>query len=148
MENLGFYPIGLGILTGVVYAYLASFFMKSDVFDKSSINVEKIVRSMNLNFWDSLFISICAGVGEELLFRSGVQFYLGPIWTSIIFVAIHGYLDPRNWRTSLYGLIVMPFILVISYGFYEFGLWYCIAAHAAYDFILFRLISKTPLSEL
>lgn len=117
--------------------------MESDIFDRSGINVEKIVRSMNLNLWDCIFISLCAGIGEELLFRSGVQFYLGPIWTSIIFVAIHGYLNPRNWRVSIYGLIVLPFILVISYGFYEFGLWFSIAAHAAYDFVLFWIISNS-----
>lgn len=142
-ENFTAYPIIVGTLIGALYAYLASFVMESDVFDRSGINVEKIVRSMNLNLWDCIFISLCAGIGEELLFRSGVQYYLGPIWTSIIFVAIHGYLNPRNWRVSIYGLIVLPFILVISYGFYEFGLWFSIAAHAAYDFVLFWIISNS-----
>lgn len=148
VQNFTAYPLLTGTIIGAVYAYLASFVMKSDVFDRSGINVEKIVRSMNLNLLDCIFISLCAGIGEELLFRSGVQYYLGPIWTSIIFVAIHGYLNPRNWRVSIYGLIVLPFILVISYGFYEFGLWFSIAAHTAYDFVLFWIISNTSANEL
>ena len=118
------------------------FLMRAKVFDKLPTRIETIVKNMRLNFWDCLLISICAGVGEELLFRSGVQFYLGPIITSIIFVAIHGYLNPMNWRMSLYGLIVLPFIFIISYGFYEFGLWFSIMAHITYDLVLFLSMSK------
>jgi membrane protease YdiL (CAAX protease family) len=92
---------------------------------------------MNLNVGDAIFLSFCAGFGEELLFRSGVQYYLGIVLTSVIFVAIHGYLNPKNWRYSMYGLIVMPFILLLSMGFETFGLWFAISAHFAYDAVLF-----------
>ena len=146
-EQFKAYPIFVGLIIGAVYAYLASFIMEADVFDRSSINVEKIVRSMNLNIIDCIFISLCAGIGEELLFRTGVQYYLGPIITSILFVAIHGYLNPFNWRVSLYGLIVLPLILIISYGFDVWGLWFAIAIHAAYDFVLFWIISNSEPNE-
>lgn len=118
-------------------------FMWAPVFDKLPSRVEFMIKKLKLNFWDCLLISICAGVGEELLFRSGFQFYLGPIITTVLFVAIHGYLNPWNWRMSLYGLIVLPFIFIISYGYYEFGLWFCIMAHTAYDFVLFRAVSTS-----
>ena len=118
--------LGLGIVIGMLYAVLALGFMQASVFKKLPTRIETMVQNMNLSIWDCLFLSICAGVGEELLFRSGVQFYLGPIITSVIFVAIHGYLNPFNWRMSLYGLIVLPFILLISYALEEFGLWFCI----------------------
>lgn len=140
-DRLGVFELGLGIEVGLLYAWLALAFMTAPVFDKLPTRVENIVRGMNLNFWDCVFLSVCAGVGEELLFRSGVQYYLGPIITSVIFVAIHGYLNPFNWRMSLYGLIVLPFILLISYGYYEFGLWFCIGAHFSYDFLLFRMMT-------
>lgn len=134
--------LGLGIVVGLLYAWLALAFMTAPVFKELPTRVEHIVRSMNLNLIDCIFLSICAGVGEELLFRSGVQFYLGPIFTSVFFVAIHGYLNPLNWRMSLYGVIVLPFILLISYGYYEFGLWFSIGAHFSYDLLLFRIMTE------
>ena len=146
-EQFKVYPILVGLIIGSVYAYLASFAMRSEVLDRSSINVEKIVRGMNLKLIDCIFISLCAGIGEELLFRTGIQHYLGPIITSVLFVAIHGYLNPFNWRVSLYGFIVLPLILVISYGFDELGLWFAIAVHAAYDFVLFWIISNSEPNE-
>lgn len=139
--------LGLGIIIGMLYAVLALGFMQASVFQKLPTRIETMVQNMNLSIWDCLFLSICAGVGEELLFRSGVQFYLGPIITSVIFVAIHGYLNPFNWRMSLYGLIVLPFILLISYALEEFGLWFCIGAHFSYDFVLFYVMTTDPTSE-
>lgn len=130
-------PIVYGLELGIVYGFMALLFMRAPVFEEMPVRMEKIVESMHLNTWDALFLSICAGVGEELLFRSGVQFYLGPIITSILFVGIHGYLNPWNWRMSLYGIIVLPFIFLISYGFESFGLWFAVSAHTAYDFVLF-----------
>src|SRR5690606_35984171 len=115
-ENFTAFNIVLGIELGVAYAIIAILLMQAPVFDSMPDRVEKIVREMNLSIFDCIFLSLCAGFGEELLFRSGVQYYLGPLLTSIIFVAIHGYLNPMNWNKSLYGLIVLPFILLISYG--------------------------------
>jgi membrane protease YdiL (CAAX protease family) len=111
--------------------------LQAPLFEKLPNRIDDIVRSMNLNVGDAIFLSFCAGFGEELLFRSGVQYYLGIVLTSVIFVAIHGYLNPKNWRYSMYGLIVLPFILLLSMGFETFGLWFAISAHFAYDAVLF-----------
>jgi len=143
LENLSVFKLGIGIQLGIVYAYLALQLMQASVFHEMPSRIEDIIKSMNLNLLDCFFISICAGVGEELLFRAGIQFYLGPIITTFIFISIHGYLNPFNWKKSLYGLIVLPFILLISYGFQEFGLWFSIGAHFAYDFVLFVVISRS-----
>jgi membrane protease YdiL (CAAX protease family) len=97
---------------------------------------------MNLRVRDGIFLSLCAGIGEELLFRSGIQTYLGWQITSVLFVALHGYLNPWNWRFSVYGLLVLPFIILISIGFYEFGLWFAVAAHFSYDAVLFTIMIK------
>lgn len=141
LENFGLFPLGLGIEIGMLYAVIALGFMQARVFKKMPLRIEALIGKMKLTVWDCIFLSICAGVGEELLFRSGVQFYLGPLITSILFVAIHGYLNPFNWRMSLYGVIVLPFILLISYGFEEFGLWFAISAHFSYDLVLFLSMS-------
>ena len=129
--------IGLGLEFGFVYGILAMLLLQAPLFEKLPNRIDHIVRSMNLNVGDAIFLSFCAGFGEELLFRSGVQYYLGIVLTSVIFVAIHGYLNPKNWRYSMYGLIVLPFILLLSMGFQTFGLWFAISAHFAYDAVLF-----------
>lgn len=98
-----------------------------------------LVKSLKINLFDCIFLAFCAGFGEEMLFRAGIQPYLGPWITSILFVAIHGYLHPRKWNVTKYGLMVLVFILLISFGKEEFGLWFCISAHFGYDFILFYL---------
>lgn len=141
LESITYLKLGVGIELGILYAFIAMLMMNAPVFDKLPVRVETMVKNMKLSVWDCIFLSICAAVGEELLFRSGVQFYLGPLITSVIFVAIHGYLNPFNWRMSIYGLIVLPFILLISYGFEEFGLWFSIGAHFSYDLVLFLSMS-------
>lgn len=142
-------PIGYGIEIGIIYAFLAILVMRARIFEEAPLKVDELVQSMNLRYKDAFFLSICAGVGEELLFRVGVQFYIGPFLTSIVFVAIHGYLNPFNWRTSLYGLVVLPFAFILGYGYEHFGLWFSISAHFAYDAVLFILfIASTRKSTL
>lgn len=141
-ENFTYLKFGLGVEVGILYAFFALLVMQASVFESLPVRVETMVKNMKLTVWDCVFLSICAGVGEELLFRTGMQFYLGPFITSVIFVAVHGYLNPFNWRISLYGLIVLPFILIIAYGFEEFGLWFAIGAHFSYDLVLFLTMSS------
>lgn len=141
-ENLIDIKTGIGIEFGIAYAFFALLLLQASVFESLPNRMEVIIQNMNLTIFDALFLSICAGIGEELLFRVGVQHYLG-IWiTSILFVAIHGYLNPKNWRMSLYGLIVLPFVILLAYGYEHFGLWFCIGAHFSYDFVLFMAIRK------
>lgn len=142
LENVINIKTAIGIEFGIVYAFFALLLLQAPVFDVLPNRVEVMIQNMNLTVLDALFLSLCAGIGEELLFRVGVQHYLGTWITSILFVAIHGYLNPKNWRMSLYGLIVLPFVVLLAYGYEHFGLWFCIGAHFSYDFILFMAIRK------
>ena len=132
----------LGLELGVVYGFISYLFIKSPFFKKMPNRVDKLVKAMDLKVYHGLFLSFCAAVGEELLFRAGLQSFLGPFLCSILFVALHGYLNPFNLRFSVYGLIVLPLILLISYGMEPFGLLFCIATHFAYDAILFTFMIK------
>lgn len=140
VENIKTVPILYGIEFGIVYAYLAIILLKAPIFDRIPLKFEHVIKSMKLNYFDGFFLSVCAGVGEELLFRSGMQYYAG-IWiTSLFFIAIHGYFSIKKPLMSLYGLVVLPFILLISIGFNHFGLWFSISAHFAYDIVLMYAI--------
>lgn len=135
-------PLVYGLQLGIVYGFIAYLFMKAPFFEKVPVKINKLVRSMKLSVFDGLFLSLCAGIGEELLFRQGIQSFTGVLLTSVLFVALHGYLNPFNLRFSVYGLIVLPFIILISYGLDVFGIWFCIAAHFSYDAVLFTFMLK------
>ncbi len=137
LNSVNFSSILWGIGAGVTYAIIANYILNFAVFKTIPLRVDKLVQSMNLNYLDAVFLSLCAGIGEELLFRGGFQFYFGPIITSILFVAVHGYLNPFNWKQSLYGVVVLPLSFLLGYGYEWYGLWFSIAVHSAYDFVLF-----------
>jgi hypothetical protein len=132
----------LGLSWGMIYAVFSMSIFQLKIFGNELDRQEKLIQSMNLNLLDKIFLSFCAGFGEEILFRVGVQHWLG-IWiTSILFIAIHGYLNPKKWRLSLYGILLLPFILSLGYWFSPMGIWFCIAAHFSYDLMLFISIDK------
>ena len=89
-----------------------------------------------------IFISFCAGVGEEILFRGVLQPLIG-IWiTAVLFVAIHGYLNPVNWRISIYGIYLTLVIGIIGHLTDWLGLTTAIIAHMIIDVILFYKINQ------
>lgn len=131
-----------GASIGVIYALFSLLFLSSELFAQAPDRVERFVKNLNLTFWDALFLSLCAGVGEEIFFRSCLQPFTGPCLGSIVFVAVHGYLVPWNWRKSLYGLLVLPLTFILAFGFDYFGLWFSIGVHFVYDLVLFEAMRK------
>lgn len=129
---------GIGIEFGIAFGILMLIFTNTETARKSFSMQHQLIKSLRLNLFDILFLSLCAGFGEEILFRIAIQQWLHPVLATIAFVAIHGYINPRDLETTKYGLLVCLFILVLSYAISgEQGLWFCIAAHASYDFVLF-----------
>lgn len=136
-DSFHFSNIAIGICIGVGYAFLANQLMKLPVFKSVPLRVDELVKSLDLTLLDAVFLSLCAGIGEELLFRAGVQFYIGVSITAVLFVVMHGYLNPFNWKQSLYGVVVLPLSFLLGLGYEWYGLWFSIAVHTAYDFTLF-----------
>lgn len=131
-----------GLLWGAFYALLIGICFDKPQFEQELAKQKKMLLSLRLNFFDKVFLSFCAGFGEEVLFRSGVQHWAG-IWiTSILFIAIHGYLNPKKWRLAIYGLFLIPFIVSLGYALGSLGLWFCIAAHFAYDLVIFLSLKE------
>ena len=77
IENIKILPIGLGLQFGIIYAFIAYLFMQAPFFDKIPTKIDKIIGELNLKIYQGIFLSLCAGVGEELLFRAGIQYYMG-----------------------------------------------------------------------
>lgn len=93
--------------------------------------------------WARWGVSLCAGVGEELFFRGALQHWLGIPLTAVIFVAIHGYLDPRDRRLFTYGAALTAGMLVLGWMAREQGLLGPIIAHTLIDVVLLERLHTT-----
>jgi membrane protease YdiL (CAAX protease family) len=99
-----------------------------------------------LNFSEVLLISLCAGVGEEILFRGAIQPFLGVAVTSVLFVAVHGYLNPKDWRLSVYGAFMTIGIASLGYLAETQGLLSAIIGHTIIDVYLLLYLQRTAKS--
>ena len=139
LQRIQAVPLMLGFIIGTG---MACFIQLYSTIDENAPHIHdqlELISSLKLNVVDCLFLAFCAGFGEEFLFRGGIQPWIGPIATSVLFVAIHGYLNPRKWHVFKYGMMVLCFIITISILKPYLGIWFCISAHFFYDFTLFYL---------
>ena len=146
-ETPWYQQIGIGLGYGIIAALGAWFIVQRAFLSDTRAFFAKLIQDLNLSILDILFISFCAGFGEEILFRGAMQPYLG-IWiTAIIFVAIHGYLNPKNWRISIYGAYMCLVIAGMGYLCDHLGIMSAIAAHFAVDVVLLYALVKTKIPE-
>jgi uncharacterized protein len=116
---------------GSAYALISARFMRN-----ISSHYTAILGHFNLSWHEILLISLCAGVGEELLFRGAIQPFLGIALTSILFVGIHGYYSFRSWQISIYGATMTIIIACIGWMSVSCGLVSAIVAHTIIDVVL------------
>ena len=150
--NSVFYPAQKGLWIqlrdGLLYGAAASanilWLLYNRILDQPRHVFVQLIRRFKIGLPDILFLSACAGIGEEWLFRGAIQFWLG-IWiTAILFVALHGYLDPRDWRISLYGLLMVVIVAVMGYLYNYSGLIAAMTSHALIDVAIFVSLKYFP----
>ena len=135
--------LSIGSISGVGFGYLG-WLIISMPFMKSVLNKYKnLINTFELDTSLIFFVSFCAGFGEEILFRGVLQPHLGVWLTAIIFVAIHGYLNPKNWKISVYGIYLTVVIGIVGYLSQYFGLITAIISHMMIDVILFYKLKET-----
>jgi uncharacterized protein len=126
----------MGSVLGTLIALLAIRLVNSDLLKPVHQRYADRLANFHLNFSEIILISLCAGVGEELLFRGALQPFLGVVLTSMIFVAIHGYINPNDWRLSIYGIFMTACICGVGYFAIHYGLISAIIAHTLIDVFL------------
>lgn len=126
-----------GLIYGFAAAFLGLLLIQSRLMNSVTGFYKQMFAGLQLNLEDIVFYSFCAGVGEEIFFRAGLQPFFG-IWpVAIFFIMIHGYLDPRNWRMMIYGIVMVFITAGMGYLFEYMGLIAAAASHFAFDLAMF-----------
>ena len=134
-----------GLVLGIVLGTAAWLLIGLPFLSDTKIFFEDIISPWKLNWLEIVFVSACAGIGEEILFRGGIQPLLGIGWTSLLFVLIHGYLNPFNLPLTVYGLFMVGAIAVLGIAAVNFGLTVAVVAHTTIDVVLLhKLSNKRP----
>lgn len=137
----------LGIIVGVITAKAAWQIVELPLLFKTKKFFADLIQPLKLNTAEIIFISICAGIGEELFFRGAIQPMLGVWFTAILFVLLHGYLNPFNMSLTLYGIYMVLVIGVLGLLTERFGILTAIIAHTLIDVILLRALSEAQLPD-
>ncbi|MBI1193687.1 MAG: CPBP family intramembrane metalloprotease [Bacteroidetes bacterium] len=136
------------LLDGTIYGLVASanilWLLYNRILDQPRHFFEQLIRRFNITLPDIFFLSLCAGIGEEWLFRGAVQHWLGIWLTALAFVALHGYLDPRDWRISLYGVLMVVIVAGMGYLYNYSGLIAAMVSHAIIDIAIFISLKYFP----
>lgn len=143
-----FLQIGIGIPFGLFTAFVGWKIVNLKKLKDGFKDYSNLLGNLDLSIHEIIFISFCAGFGEELFFRGAIQQFWG-IWiTAIFFVAIHGYLNPKNWKLSVYGIYMTLVIAALGFGYEYFGIWSSISAHFAIDvFLLYKMVNDEDETE-
>lgn len=141
-----YWQIPIGVITGILIGWMGRWIISRPGLKEIGQKYAKIIGSFGISSVGVWFVSFCAGFGEELLFRGALQPLLGIWLTAFIFVAIHGYLDPRNLKLSVYGLFMTAAIAGLGYITNYLGIWAASSAHMMIDVVLFYYLLKIPLN--
>lgn len=137
---IGYRPLWEQCLVGIAFGLAAAFAARAITsarwMAKVSNHYSQLLGNLHLTRSDIWLISLCAGIGEELLFRGALQPLLGIVPTSILFVAIHGYLNPSRGRLVLYGLFMTVVIAIMGFITIVWGILPAIIAHTLIDVVL------------
>ena len=127
----------LGSFFGASAVFAAIVLVMSPWFRASRKIFTGLIASLNPAWYHIVFYSFCAAVGEEILFRGAIQYHIG-IWpTSIVFIFLHGYLNPFNWPVMLYGFFMIIISSGLGYLFEIYGIYAAMIAHFIFDVAMF-----------
>ncbi len=138
----------LQILVGLVYGIVTALGISAIVDTKAFTPVRTFFTELmdmlrfKLSFTDGFFISLYAGIGEEMLFRAGIQPIIGLWATSVLFIALHGYIRFKHYSWVLFGIIMVLMSAGLGYLYEYLGLVSAMTAHAAFDVMGFRHLLK------
>ena len=143
IESDQFYSIANFLSAGIIFGLLMIWLTELPYFEEALSKYKNLLSGFKITRFHVIFLSICAGVGEEIFFRAAMQPLFGIVITAIIFVAIHGYYSYKNMKVNIFAGFLTLFIVFLGWGAEEFSLWHAIAGHFSYDLVLLAYYRRT-----
>lgn len=134
------FQLFLGIAGGFLLNGITWLMGKWKYLDQVNFDFTLRLGIFNFSKQEILFLSFCAGVGEEIVFRGMIQPWLGILTTSFLFIALHGYMSYSSWPKVIFGLILFAVGTVLGILGEFVGLLAAIVAHIIYDIVAFHRI--------
>jgi membrane protease YdiL (CAAX protease family) len=132
--------VGAGVAGGFLISGITWLMGKWKYLDDVNFDFTLRLGIFNFSLQEILFLSFCAGVGEEIVFRGMIQPWLGILTTSFMFIALHGYMSYSSWPKVIFGLILFAVGTILGILGEYLGLLAAIVAHIIYDVIAFQRI--------
>jgi membrane protease YdiL (CAAX protease family) len=132
--------VGAGVAGGFLLSGITWLMGKWKYLNDVNFDFTLRLGIFNFSLQEILFLSFCAGVGEEIVFRGMIQPWLGILTTSFMFIALHGYMSYSSWPKVIFGLILFAVGTILGILGEYLGLLAAIVAHIIYDVIAFQRI--------
>src|SRR5690625_8043446 len=92
----------------------------------------RLISQWRLTYAEMIFLSLCAGIAEEVFFRAGLKPLPGIWLTSVLFVLLHGYLSINNWRITIHETVMVGTWPGSGHLYDYYGITYVMIMHAAF----------------
>ena len=141
---------GIGLGASLVSLFISRSFPTSDLERK----LRQRLPLQAMSSFTIVFLSLCAGIGEELLFRGPLLFGLfeyislpaSILLNAIFFVGLHGYLNPRQDLPWVLRLWLVAFSSVLGIVTISLSITCAMTAHTIYDLVLLHAMRRDSLS--
>lgn len=137
-----YFQIGFGILGGGVLVLAAAAMGKWKYLDAVNASYTLKLGGYQFSTEEIIYLSLCAGIGEEILFRGVIQPFLGLFITSFLFIAMHGYIRFKSIPEFVFGMSLFGIGLGLGLLAWKVGLLAAIIAHSLYDMVAFLRLQK------
>lgn len=132
-----------GAISGLIFGWIGIWMLNHDSFSKTlnDYTIIRILKNTPLSKPLIIQISLIAGLTEEFLFRAAIQPLIGIWLTSLIFIALHGYIRFKTVNYLLFTIFTFTLSMMLGYLYIFFGLISAIIAHTIYDYLLLSRIA-------
>lgn len=134
--------LGFGILGGGALILAAAAMGKWKYLDAVNASYTLKLGGYQFSTEEIIYLSLCAGIGEEILFRGVIQPYLGLFITSFMFIAMHGYIRFKSIPEFIFGMSLFGIGMGLGILAWKVGLLSAIIAHSLYDMVAFMRLQK------
>ena len=143
VKTSALYSIPTFLSAGILFGLLMIWLTEQPYFEQALSKFKNLLSNFKLNWFHVIFLSVCAGVGEEIFFRGALQPLLGIVPTAVFFVAIHGYYSMKEPKVNIFALFLTLFIVFLGWGAKTYSLYHAIAGHFSYDLVLLAYYKRT-----